>query len=394
MTLQHPAIAYPGAILLTGIALALRLSLESWMGTASRLIVFMIATAITAFVFGRGPGIVSTFLGVATADYFFFEPIHSFVGKTTSHTISMAASCVEGVLISYCAGYFHRAIGLQAEAESRLRALYESERLALSASEDSNRMKDYFLAVLSHELRGPMSAIQYCVSDRLEDLTLPSDLRADFELIDRNARMQARLITDLLDLTRISRGKMTIEARSLDIHELITEAARACQASNLMRSGPMPALSLRAENHWLVGDRDRLFQVLWNILRNAVKFTPDEGRLEVETFQPAPDRVAIRIRDSGVGLTSEALDRIFRPFEQAANAIDKKDGGLGLGLAIARGLTELHGGTLTGSSEGPGRGATFTVELPATDLAARTVKHSHRVEALNSGAGAALEQRD
>ena len=90
----------------------------------------------------------------------------------------------------------------------------------------------------------------------------------------------------------------------------------------------------------------------------------------------------------------EALDRIFRPFEQAANAIDKKDGGLGLGLAIARGLTELHGGKLTGSSEGPGRGATFTIELPATDLSARTGKHSHRVEALNSGAGAALEQRD
>ena len=394
MTLQHPAIAYPGAILLTGIALALRLSLESWMGTASRLIVFMISSAVTAFVFGRGPGILSTFLGVATADYFFFEPIHSFYGKTTSHTISMGASCVEGVLISYCAGYFHRAIGLQAEAERRLRALYESERLALSASEDSNRMKDYFLAVLSHELRGPMSAIQYCVSDRLEDRALPSDLRADFELIDRNARMQARLISDLLDLTRISRGKMAIETRPLDIHELIAEAARACHDSSLMRSGPLPALSLRAENHWLVGDRDRLFQVLWNILRNAVKFTPDEGRIEVETFQPAPDRVAIRIRDSGVGLTSEALDRIFRPFEQAANAIDKKDGGLGLGLAIARGLTELHGGKLTGSSEGPGRGATFTIELPATDLSARTGKHSHRVEALNSGAGAALEQRD
>jgi len=386
MTLQHPAIAYPGAILLTGIALALRLSLESWMGTASRLIVFMISTAVTAFVFGRGPGILSTFLGVATADYFFFEPIHSFYGKTTSHTISMGASCVEGVLISYCAGYFHRAIGLQAEAERRLRALYESERLALSASEDSNRMKDYFLAVLSHELRGPMSAIQYCVSDRLEDRALPSDLRADFELIDRNARMQARLISDLLDLTRISRGKMTIELRRVDIHELIVEAVRASHPSNLVQSGPTPALALRAENPWITGDRDRLFQVLWNILRNAGKFTPDEGHIEVETFQPAPDRIAIRIRDTGVGLTSEALNRIFQPFEQVGGISDKKDGGLGLGLAIARGLTELHGGTLTGSSDGPGRGAAFTIELPLANLPPKTAEYSPPIEALESSA--------
>jgi len=386
MTWQHPAIAYPGAVVLTGLALLLRLSLESWMGTASRLIVFMISTALTAFVFGRGPGILATVLGVAAADYFFFPPIHSFYGKTNTHLISMVSSCLEGLLISFCAGYFHRAIGLRAEAENQLRGLYESERLALTASEESNRMKDYFLAVLSHELRGPMSAIQYCVSDRLEDHSLPADLHADFELIDRNARMQARLISDLLDVTRLSRGKMAIELRPLDIHEIIMEAARACHPSNLVRSSPVPALSLRAVNSWISGDRDRLFQVLWNILRNAEKFTPAEGRIEVETFQPAPDRVAVCIRDTGAGLTGEALERIFRPFEQAGSVSDTKDGGLGLGLAIARGLTELHGGTLTGSSDGPGRGAAFTIELPAAIPQAKTPDYSPPVKALESAA--------
>jgi signal transduction histidine kinase len=383
MTWQHPAVAYPGAIVLTGLALLLRLWLEPWVGTASRLVIFMIAAALSAFIFGKGPGILSTALSVAAADYFFFPPIHSFYLKNQDYVISMVSAFIQGILISYCAGYFHRALRLRAEAEAKLRELYESERQALSASEESNRMKDYFLAVLSHELRGPVSAIQYCVGDRLEDSSLPADLHSDFELIDRNVRMQARLISDLLDVTRLSRGKMAIETRPLDIHKLIAEVARASHPSNLVQSGPMPALSLRAENPWITGDRDRLFQVLWNILRNAEKFTPAEGRIEVETFQPAPDRVAIRIRDSGVGLTSEALDRIFRPFEQAGSVGDKKQGGLGLGLAIARGLAELHGGTLTGSSDGPGRGAAFTLDLPAIPPA--KTAHYSTGETLESG---------
>jgi signal transduction histidine kinase len=385
VTWQHPAIAYPGAILLTGLALLLRLAMDPWVGTASRLVIFMIATALSAFIFGRGPGLLSTVLGVAVADYFFYPPIHSFFPKSHDYIISMISAVAQGLLISYCAGYFYRALRLRADAEAQLRGLYESERLALSASEDSNRMKDYFLAVLSHELRGPVSAIQYCVSDRLEDRSLPADLHADFELIDRNARMQARLISDLLDVTRLSRGKMAIESRPLDIHELIVEVARASRPSNLVQSGPAPALVLRAENSWISGDRDRLFQVLWNILRNAEKFTPAEGRIEVETFQPAPDRVAVRVRDSGVGLTSEALDRIFRPFEQAGSVGDKKEGGLGLGLAIARGLMELHGGTLTGSSDGPGCGAAFTLDLPATLPPAKPAAYSPSGKALASG---------
>jgi signal transduction histidine kinase len=381
---QHPVVAYAGAIILTGLALLLRLWLDPWIGTASRLVIFMIAAALSAFVFGKGPGILSTVLGVTAADYFFFPPVHSFFPKSQDYVISIASGFIQGILISYCAGYFHRALRLRAEAEVKLRGLYESERQALGASEESNRMKDYFLAVLSHELRGPVSASQYCVTDRLEDRSLPADLHADFELIDRNARMQTRLISDLLDVTRLSRGKMAIESRPLDIHELIAEVARASHPSNLVQSGPTPALSLRAENPWIAGDRDRLFQVLWNILRNAEKFTPAEGRIEVETFQPAPDRVAIRIRDSGVGLTSEALDRIFRPFEQAESVGDKKQGGLGLGLAIARGLTELHGGTLTGSSDGPGCGTAFTLDLPAIPPS-KTAPSSATGETLESG---------
>jgi hypothetical protein len=116
-----------------------------------------------------------------------------------------------------------------------------------------------------------------------------------------------------------------------------------------------------------MGDRDRLLQVFWNLLRNAEKFTPPDGRIDVETFDTAPGRVAVRIRDTGIGLTSEALERVFRPFEQAGVETNRKHGGLGLGLAIARGIVELHNGTLVGESPGLGQGTSFTIELPVVN---------------------------
>ena len=120
----------------------------------------------------------------------------------------------------------------------------------------------------------------------------------------------------------------------------------------------------RQSKRAIQGDRDRLLQVFWNILRNAAKFTPEDGRIDVETFDTASGRIAIRIRDTGVGLTSDAFERVFHPFEQASRETNKKHGGLGLGLAIARGLIELHDGTLIGESAGPGKGTTFTMDLP------------------------------
>lgn len=363
LSLQHPAIGYPGAIALSLIALVLRFMLEPWVGNASRIVIFMIFMALSAFIFGTGPGILSTILGVAAADYFFYSPLYSFSGKSSESEITLSAAVVQGILISYCAGYFHRALRLRSEAESKLRVLYETERLAHQAADESNQMKDYFLAVLSHELRGPLSAIQYCVADRLQDSALPSSLTADFELIDRNVRMQSRLISDLLDLTRLSRGKMQIEMQPLDLHELIFEAVRACYPASLETAALAPTVLLNAEVAWISGDRDRLFQILWNILRNAGKFTPPEGRIEVATFHPEPGRIAVQIRDTGIGLSQESLVRIFQPFEQAGSGA-KKEGGLGLGLAISRGLAELHGGSLAGASDGLGRGATFTLQLP------------------------------
>jgi len=220
--------------------------------------------------------------------------------------------------------------------------------------------------VLSHELRGPLSAISYCVAERLKDAAVPEELHADFALIDRNARMQSRLIGDLLDLTRLTRGKLEIELRPLDLHLLLAEAVRTCGVDG-QQAGPKTVLHLQAHETRVQGDRDRLLQVFWNILRNAAKFTPPDGRIDVETFDSVPGRIAVRIRDTGIGLTSEALARVFHPFEQAGLETNKKHGGLGLGLAIARGIVELHDGTLTGESAGLGQGTTFTIDLPVVN---------------------------
>jgi signal transduction histidine kinase len=360
---RQPLAAYGCGLGLTAIAFLVRWDLDSTLGNTARLIFFLIAAALTAFLFGRGPGIVATIVGVLLGDYFFVIPRHIFHFSTQASIIAVCSELIQGILISFCAGYLHRALRLRAESEQEMRNLYEAERVAHETAEELNRTKDYFLAVLSHELRGPLSAISYCVTDRLKDTTVPDSLLEDLALIDRNARMQSRLIDDLLDLTRLTRGKMEIEVRPLDIHLLLAEAVRTSGGDG-QQTGPTPTLHLRAHETQVLGDRDRLLQVFWNILRNAVKFTPEDGRIEIETFDAAAGRVGIRIRDTGIGLTPETLERIFHPFEQAGRETNKKHGGLGLGLAIARGIVELHDGALTGSSAGLGSGTTFTIDLP------------------------------
>ena len=348
------------------IAFLIRWNFDSTFSNAGRMIFFLLAAALSAFLFGRGPGIFATVVGTVAAQYFFVAPRYTFHFATRSSVITFILALANGFVISVCAGYLHRALRIRDVAEGELRNLYEAERRAHEAADELNRTKDYFLAVLSHELRGPLSAISYCVADRLKDSTVPEELHSDFALIDRNARMQSRLIGDLLDLTRLTRGKMEIELRPLDFHLLLTEAVRSSGIDG-QQVGPTLTLRLHAHETKVHGDRDRLLQVFWNILRNASKFTPLDGHIDIESFDAAPGRIGVRIRDSGIGLTPESLARIFHPFEQAGHETNKKHGGLGLGLAIARGIVELHDGTLTGESAGLGQGTTFTIDLPVVN---------------------------
>jgi signal transduction histidine kinase len=378
--IRNPLGAYSAAIFLSFLALVVRMSLDPALGNAGRLAFFMFAATLCAFLFGQGPGIASTLVGMGLGIYFFIPPRNSFHIANFQLAMGAIGVAAQSLIVCFCAGSLHRALRLRAKNEEETRALYQAELRAHEATAEMNRTKDYFLAVLSHELRGPLSAIHYCVAERLEDAALTAALREDLALIDRNAQMQSRLIGDLLDLTRLTRGKMEIHLRPLDLHLLLAEAVRTSTAPGEANAGPVPALHRCASNTWIDGDRDRLLQVFWNLLRNAAKFTPHNGAIDVETFVPAAMRIAVRIRDTGIGLSAEDLDRVFHPFEQVARiGAEKKHGGLGLGLAVARGIIEMHGGTLIGASDGPGKGASFTVELPTINPSPDSAppQHSH-----------------
>ncbi len=243
------------------------------------------------------------------------------------------------------------------------RALEEARDLALAGS----RAKDDFLATLSHELRTPLNPVLLLASEASANAGLPEEIRADFDLIAKNVSLEARLIDDLLDLTRISRGKLALEIAAHDLHTILREAA-ATVSTELTAKNISLHLALGAPRHIVSGDNVRLQQVFWNVLKNAVKFTASGGSITLETSpHPSADRIVVAVTDTGIGLTPEEARRAFEAFSQGEHASSlstHRFGGLGLGLAISRTLVEQHGGTISASSPGRGCGATFRIELP------------------------------
>jgi signal transduction histidine kinase/ActR/RegA family two-component response regulator len=248
------------------------------------------------------------------------------------------------------------------------RKLAEQEMaLARDRALAASRAKDDFLARLSHELRTPLNPVLLLASDAANNPALPPPVRADFEMIAANVTLEARLIDDLLDLTRIARGKMALDARPSDVHAALRSAIQMIQADAALKRIAV-VTDLGAELSVVLGDDVRLKQVFWNLLQNAVKFTPEGGRITIaSSTEPNVNRLAIRIHDTGIGMTPAELQRVFHAFEQGDHATQNSShrfGGLGLGLAIARMLVELHSGSISASSEGTDTGTMFTVELP------------------------------
>lgn len=260
--------------------------------------------------------------------------------------------------------------GVRAQSALRERTL---------AVESANRAKDEFLATLSHELRTPLSPVLVAVEEMAEDASLPAEMRTQLEMVRRNVAVQSRLIDDLLDLTRIARGKMDLNHQPVRVHSLLRETA-AVVAGDVAAKGQTLITEFEVPDQCrIIGDAARLQQVFWNLLKNSTKFTPQGGTIRIRavaTCPPArdggdagtahfPDRLVVEVTDSGPGIAAEDIERIFQPFEQAAGSRTRGgSGGLGLGLSIARAITELHDGTLRARSGGQGAGATFIVELP------------------------------
>ena len=238
--------------------------------------------------------------------------------------------------------------------------LYAEARKAREAAEAANHAKDRFLAMLSHELRTPLTPVLNTVQELEDNQDLPADLRAAIEMIRRNVQLEARLIDDLLDLTRISKGKVQLRLETVDAHALVGTALEIC-GNDIRAKNLKVTTKLQAVEHYLQADAARLHQVIWNLLKNAVKFTPAGGSITIISSNPRVDFVRFEVADTGMGIPPETLPKIFDAFEQGTRA---SLGGLGLGLAITKAIVDLHSGTITAASSGPGQGSIFALELP------------------------------
>jgi signal transduction histidine kinase/ActR/RegA family two-component response regulator len=246
-------------------------------------------------------------------------------------------------------------------AEER-RHLLESERAARSEAERGSAMKDEFLATLSHELRTPLNAILgWSQMLRLRTMS-PSDLQRGLEIIERNTRVQAQLIEDLLDMSRITSGKLRLDTQTMAPAAVVEAALDTVRAAAEAKGIRLTSVLDSAAGP-VVGDPNRLQQVVWNLLSNAIKFTGRDGRVQVR-LQRVNSHIEISVTDTGIGIAPEFLPHVFERFRQADASSTRPSGGLGLGLAIVKQLVELHGGSVRAASPGPDGGATFTVELP------------------------------
>ena len=262
--------------------------------------------------------------------------------------------------------FYRRGLELKQKTELAAR-----EQAARAAAEAANRTKDEFLATVSHELRTPLNAMlgwgEMLRTGKLGEL--PERAHKAVEAIVRNARAQNRLVEDLLDVSRIVVGKLRLRPAPYDVAEVVRGAAETVRQSASARDVTLELTTTDGEPLVAVCDAQRVQQVAWNLLWNAVKFSPPGSRVEVSILREG-EQIVLRVRDHGIGIAKSALPFLFEHFWQADRSTTRQHGGLGLGLAIVRRIVELHGGSIDAASDGEGLGATFTVRLPAADPAA------------------------
>ncbi|PYK73632.1 MAG: hypothetical protein DME42_06530 [Verrucomicrobia bacterium] len=233
-------------------------------------------------------------------------------------------------------------------------------------AEDASRAKDQFLAMLSHELRTPLTPVLMTIASLQRNYDIPNSARRDLDVLQRNVELEALLIDDLLDLTRIAHGKLELRNDAIDVHAALTYAL-GVSASDLNEKQINVQQDFAAKEHHCWADAARLQQVFWNITKNAVKFTPARGELRISTRNDAEHNIIVDFTDTGIGINPELQPRIFEAFEQGGKGVTNRYGGLGLGLAISKRVIDLHGGKISVHSEGQGKGATFTIKLKAME---------------------------
>jgi PAS domain S-box-containing protein len=264
--------------------------------------------------------------------------------------------------------------------DRRLHQSLEAEQAARGEAERASRMKDEFLATLSHELRTPLNAILGWTRIIRLKSDLPADLVQGVDVIERNARAQATIIQDLLDMSAIVSGKVRLNMQPMDLETVAQAAVDTVTPAAEAKQIQLACVVQTPGDTLVAGDSSRLQQVLWNLLSNAVKFTPREGRVDVNVRRDASS-VELHVTDSGAGIAPEFLPHVFDRFRQGDASTTRRHGGLGLGLSIVKQLVELHGGTVRAASPGVNRGSTFTVSLPVAALRPETGSEAQRAQA-------------
>ena len=286
------------------------------------------------------------------------------------------------VLQSWTAVLTITAMALSAGMAERRRAEVALQQQN-AAVETANRTKDHFLAMLSHELRTPLTPVISALEALETEPAQTREVKSALAMIRRNVELETQLIDDLLDFTRITKDKLQLRFAPVDAHVAISDVVEMCRAEAESRKLQVH-LNLRANTHYVAADAAKFQQIIWNLLKNATKFTPEDGEIAISSSNPSPEILTITVRDTGIGMESEIMQRIFDPFEQGNRSFERRFGGLGLGLAISKSLAQAHGGTLTAQSDGRNRGSTFLLSMqtisPAEglDVPAKTTGESSR----------------
>lgn len=317
----------------------------------------IIAMIASAWYLGLGPGLVLAVILELTLDYMSRPP-------ATGRTVAIIFNrMILFTSVVWFASSRRRAEEKLREQSQLLQVALEREQAARTQAETADRLKEEFLATVSHELRTPLSAILGWASmlnfSKLDTETTSNAL----SVIERNAKAQAKIVGDILDVSSIVKGKLRIDARPVEFANIVRSAVDTLQLAADAKAISL-SVSLDPEAGVVAADPDRLQQIVWNLVANAIKFTPMGGRVVVQLAR-AGSHLVLTVSDNGTGIDSEFLPHVFERFRQADSSTTRKHGGLGLGLAIVRHLVELHGGTVSVESSGTGQGAKFTVRLPA-----------------------------
>ncbi|HWP48478.1 MAG TPA: ATP-binding protein [Candidatus Limnocylindrales bacterium] len=316
---------------------------------------FFAAVTISSWYGGLGPGLWATFLSAWMIDYFFMPPTHSLTFGLDD-MLELSVFVLVALLISSLTETRRR---LEKELKQRVAELAEADK-----------RKNTFLAMLAHELRNPLTSSLNAVQIlRLENTHNP-DLRWPVEVVERQLRHMNRLVEDLLDISRITCGKIELCKELLDLTTVVTHALDTSRPFIEARKHKV-SVSLPSEPLYLEADPVRLEQVLVNLLNNAAKYTDPGGQIWLTVYREG-EKAVLRVRDTGIGIPPEMVDRIFDLFTQVNGSQDRLRGGLGIGLTLVRSLVELHGGKISAYSAGPGQGSEFVVQLPLLSVSPET----------------------